>query len=45
MTEWLNHRSRLWFPGDGELASVSPVIGEKIDDILARTLMKSAARS
>ncbi|EFN61901.1 hypothetical protein EAG_15730 [Camponotus floridanus] len=31
--------------GNGELALVSPVIGEKIDDILARTLMKSAARS
>lgn len=31
--------------GAGELASVGPVIGEEIDDILARTLMKSALRS
>lgn len=31
--------------GAGELASVGPVIGEEIDDILARTLMKSAPRS
>lgn len=31
--------------GNGELALVSLVIGEKIDDILARMLMKSAARS
>jgi len=31
--------------GAGKLGSVGPVIGEEIDDILARTLMKSALRS
>lgn len=45
MTEFTESSFALVVSGNGELALVSLVIGEKIDDILARTLMKSAARS